>query len=242
MSSTATTLPTSRIAFGDPGIDHPEQRTMVDVLLASRRDLLTSVVEEVRDGELLVTVGQDKSQRPVRLDVGERMELVWKAGGEMRSLPVELLAVTPGEVSTWLVRAVGAADRGQRRRAVRAPLALPVVLRRGDDTLIAGTSDVSEGGLRCTLAAPSGGKDALDIAAAAARKKQDLQAGDTLRLQMDLSGGQVECAAEVVRRHRREDGRTEVSLRLVDISEATEDLIRRDVFACLRDLRVRGVL
>ena len=62
---------------GSPGIDYPEDRSPVDVLAASRGDAVMSFVETVTDDELLVSIGQDRAGRPVRL----RPVSGWRSSG-----------------------------------------------------------------------------------------------------------------------------------------------------------------
>ena len=138
---------------GEPGQDYPEQMTPVDVLAASRGDALASFVEAVHDTELILTVGTDRGRRPVRLDPGERLELVWKAASELRAVPAELVDTQAGDQPTWRIRTVGPATRGQRRAAVRAPLVFRVHLGPEDGHFDGQTVDLSEGGIRLVQAA-----------------------------------------------------------------------------------------
>ena len=117
---------------GAPGIDFPEDRSPVDVLAASRGDAVMCFVEEIHDDELVLTIGQDRFGHPVRLHPGERLELVWKDAGELRSLPAELTGIDTGPQVRWRIRPAGPAARGQRRAAVRAPLPFRAVLLHGD--------------------------------------------------------------------------------------------------------------
>src|SRR5690348_7221726 len=108
---------------GTPGIDYPEDRTPIDVLAASRGDAVLCFVEGVADDHLVVSAGSDRLGRVVRVESGERLELVWKDGGELRAVPAEVVDVQTTPQQAWRVRTVGPASRGQRRAAVRAPLA-----------------------------------------------------------------------------------------------------------------------
>jgi hypothetical protein len=216
--------------MGTPGVDYPEDRTVLDVKAVSRDDVLTSFVEEATGGELVVSVGEDSSKRRVRLDVGERMELIWRGPEELRSLPVELVEVRSGDSPTWRLRSVGPASRGQRRNAVRAPMSVPIELGAGNAVLVGTTLDLSEGGTHCLLAAKPG------------VEPPSVEAGAVLPVTVDLDGDRLTAKAEVIRRHLREDDHTELSLRFVGLGERREDLIRRRVFAELRDLRSRGLI
>jgi hypothetical protein len=217
---------------GEPGVDHPEAMAVVDVLAASRGDAVMSFVQTVDGSDLVLTVGQDRSQRRVRLEPGERLELVWKGPEELRSLPAQLLAVdTGGSEPTWRVRAAGPASRGQRRAAVRAPLDFRAEVEFAKEPFEGTTLDISEGGMRCLLDPATGGRVPVvpDV-------------GTVVPVSVQLGDGRVRCQAEVVRRHAREDHRAELSVRFIGLPEPDQDTIRRNVFAGLRDLRSRGLI
>src|SRR5688572_26227921 len=101
--------------LGVAGVDHPEEKAVVDIVVPGRGEMLMSWVEVVSDEGIDVTVPQNRAGQPVRLDAGERLDLVWKGTEGLRALPVELTATAPGEKPTWRLRAVGPATRGQRR-------------------------------------------------------------------------------------------------------------------------------
>jgi c-di-GMP-binding flagellar brake protein YcgR len=235
---------------GAPGIDFPEDRSPVDVLAASRGDAVMCFVEEIKDDELVLTVGQDRSGRPVRLQPGERLELVWKDGGELRSLPAELTGIDTAPLARWRISPAGPAARGQRRAAVRAALPFRAVLEHGDVTAEGTTLDVSEGGIRAwfdlsTVASPEGDAAPAPVDGpaeeAADPRAPELGAVVTLTVWFD-DRQRVTSQAEVTRHHDRSDRRTELSLRFIGLPEKMQDLVRREVFAGLRDLRARGLL
>lgn len=254
---------------GSPGIDFPEDRSPVDVLPASHGGAVMCFVERIEDDHLVLTIGQDRAGRPVRLSAGERMDLVWKDAGELRSLPVELVAVETAPQHVWRVRPVGPAARGQRRAAVRAPLPFRAVMSFRDVTAEGTTLDVSEGGIRAwfdlsALAAPSaeappssagappaadapdaGDDGAGDDGAAAAEgaPSRTPQVGSVVTLTVWFDDRRfVSAQAEVTRDHARTDRKTELSLRFIGLPEKMQDTIRREVFVGLRDLRARGLL
>ena len=212
-----------------PGVDHPEDKTVLDVKAVSRDDVLMSFVEEANGEELVISVGQDASRRRVRLEPGETLELVWRGPEELRSVPAELLDVRGGDSPTWRIRITGPSSRGQRRAAVRAPLAVPVEVHAGGTRRAGTTFDLSEGGTRCLLDGEPDRTGALEV-------------GSVVRVGVDLGGRALAVEAEVIRRHPREDKRPELSLRFIGLSEKDEDAIRRRVFAELRDLRSRGLI
>lgn len=221
-----------------PGTDHPEQRGIVDLLVADRGDALISWVERVEGQELVVTAGQDRSQRRVRLEPGQRVEMVWRGPTELRSLPTELVAVEGG---CWRLRATGPAARGQRRAAVRAPLSLVVRVGSGTATVTGNSVDISEGGFRAVFPAPPA-SDAAPLPGEAESPAVDWQVGDVIDVVVELEPGEVRTGAEVTRRHPREDDHRELSVRFIGLPEREEDQIRARVFAGLRDLRRRGLV
>jgi PilZ domain-containing protein len=212
-----------------PGVDHPEERAVVDVKAESREDVLLSFVEEAGSDRIVLSVGTDAQQRRVRLEAGEHLELIWRGPEELRSVSAELVEVVPGDSPLWRVRTLGPASRGQRRAAVRAPLAVPLELTLGKTALGGATLDLSEGGSRCLFLAPPKEAPAIEV-------------GAVLPVTLDLEGAGMSFDAEVIRRHHREDGRPELSLRFLKLGEKRQDTIRRRVFAELRDLRSRGLI
>ncbi|WP_346621002.1 PilZ domain-containing protein [Blastococcus montanus] len=246
------------------GVDYPEPRAVVDLLVTSKGDVLLSWVEAAGDAEIVVTVGEDRSKRRVRLEPGEHVEVVWRGPEELRSRPTELVA-TQLDPPQWRLRPVGPATRGQRRSAVRAPLSVQVQMTVGSEVLQGSTLDISEGGMRA-LFGPLGTADRAaltdepadepteaDATGAPAEpsagaepprpeKEDRLRIGAVLPLVLCLEQEEVPCRGEVTRRIPRQDGRTELCFRFVDMHERTQDRIRRHVFAGLRTLRARGLL
>lgn len=213
-----------------PGVDHPEERAVLDVKASSRADVLVSFVERVSGSELVVSVGEDAQKRRVRLDTGEHLELIWRGPEELRSLPAQLVEVVTGDSPTWRLKVLGPASRGQRRSAVRVPMSVPVELTLGEQVLRGTTVDLSEGGTRCLLSGAPG----------AARP--EVEVGTVVPVVVELDGQRLTAQAEVIRRHPREDAHTELSIRFIGLGERREDAIRRYVFAEMRDLRTRGLI
>lgn len=211
---------------GVPGQDHPEARSVLDVRLPDREDLLVSFVPEgpQHDDELVVTVGQDRSGRRVRVPVGAQLELVWQVGRVPRARTAELLAVELGEDPTWRLAFRGPARDGQRRGAVRAPLALPAELSAGDQVLRGMSLDLSETGLR--------GRWPVSTDWPAT--------GDTLSATVELAIGRwVTGTAAVRRAFRSGDGWLEASVVFTDLTEREQDQLRARVFERLRELARR---
>ncbi|SHN88745.1 PilZ domain-containing protein [Geodermatophilus obscurus] len=235
---------------GTPGVDFPEQRDVVDVVVGGRGEVLVSWVESADDAEIVVTVGEDRDRRRAALPVGERLELVWRAAAELRSLPVELMASEPGATPVWRLRPTGPATRGQRRSAVRAPLSVPVRMTVGTAEVPGTTVDVSEAGTRVAFEVsagrtdPTGGSDpepAVEDAPEGRTGDGLPGAGAVVPLRLSFVDDEVVCQAEVIRQIRHRDRRPELTFRFIGLHEKTEDLIRRQVFAELRSLRARGL-
>ena len=236
--------------MGEAGLDYPEEKTPVDLRVQSRGDTLLSFVELVDNGELVLSAGQDRLKRPVRLEPGEHLELTWRGPEELRAMPAELVGVDTGDRATWRVKPVGPSGRGQRRAAVRAPMDHRVTLTAGGRTLGGVSLDVSEGGVRFLLgdaAAPvadqadAGEQQAGADAQAATGPQLEVGSVHHVTVWWDDSDN-ITAKGEVIRHFPREDKREEVSIRFIGLPEKMEDVIRARVFARLRDLRARGVL
>jgi c-di-GMP-binding flagellar brake protein YcgR len=211
---------------GVPGVDVPEVKDVVDVIVDDRGTALVSFVEATSDEEIVLAVGRTRDGVRVSLPVGERFEIVWRGRDELRSLPVEIAAIDRGEPPRWRVRPVGPATTGQRRRAVRARMGRAARVDVEDVQMPGTTLDVSEGGMRVVL-----GHDVV----------APPKPGVVVDVQLQLSRGEVACAAEVIQHFHREDGRPALSFRFIDLPSRTEDLIRAEVFEELRLQRARGL-
>jgi hypothetical protein len=226
---------------GEVDDGQPLAGRVVEVMAASRGDTLVAWSEGRQGVDLLLSAPLDQLQRPVTLGVGERLEVVWRDLGELHALPAVLAAIDSGERPRWRLGIVGVLRRGQRREAVRAPMS--VAIRVGPELGFAeGTTvDVSEGGCRCIL---SGRRPPLssplepDHAVGSAGP----DTGAVVRVAVLFPEFTITCLTEVTHRHARADARRELSLRFIGLTEQQQDLIRRRVFARLRELRTRGLL
>lgn len=213
------------------GLDRPETRTVLDVHVPDRDDALVSwVLDDGGDapdgGDLVVTVGQDRTGLRVRVPVGEQVELVWQGPTGPRALTVEVAAVELGDDPVWRLRPLGEAVSAQRRQAVRTPIGVPVTLHSGDASWDGVTVDLSEAGLRGRWRVPLGAGPELP--------------GDIVRVAVQLDVGDVVAGpAALVRVHGRE-GALEASFRFLELTERDEDRVRARVFARMRELRRRG--
>ncbi|KQS66877.1 PilZ domain-containing protein [Modestobacter sp. Leaf380] len=215
------------MADGVPGEDHPEERSVVDVRLPDREDLLVSFVPDggTAGPDLVVTVAQDRGGRRVRVPVGDQLELVWLDRDTPRARTAELLAVDLGAEPTWRLAFRGHSRSAQRRGAVRAPLSLPTELADGDQVLRGTSLDLSETGLRGRWPVTTDWPDT----------------GDTVTATVELTMGRwVTGTADVRRAFRSGDGWLEASVVFTDLSEREQDQLRARVFERLRELARRG--
>ena len=245
------------MALGVAGVDHPEEKAVVDVIVPGRGELLMSWVEAVQDGEITVTMAQNRAGQRVRLDTGERLDLVWKGGEGLRAMPVQLTGTEGGDNPVWRLRPMGPASRGQRRGAVRTPLRLPVAVTAGAMECRGSTIDVSESGLRVLLDVPDGpepGAATPSASSGAGQGASDAGPGTPPKRSLPTVGVVVEgvlhlddedriaASCEVIRVHPSAADKLEASLRFIGLSDYEQDLIRARVFAEMRDLRRRGLL
>src|SRR5689334_18336302 len=96
----------------------PDPGSVVELFFSSRSDALLTWCDGLPDDDLWVCAPLDHAQRPVELENGEQLEVVWRDGGDLRALPVVLVETELGERPRWLLREVGELRRGQRRDAV----------------------------------------------------------------------------------------------------------------------------
>ena len=254
------------MAMGVAGVDHPEDKAVVDVIVPGRGEMLTSFVEAVGDDGIRVTVAKNRAGEVVRLDDGERLDLVWKGEEGLRAMPVELVGTDRGEQPAWRLRSLGPATRGQRRGAVRVPLRLTVQITAGTKEYGGATTDVSESGVRAVFDLPETADEETSAPVAPGPAAEpdvepdaepDVEPGDgaavpvrpdlpklgaVLRVVLQVDDDQITSQGEIIRVHSREDDRYEVSVRLIGLSEPEQDTIRARVFAEMRDLRRRGLI
>jgi hypothetical protein len=207
----------------------PAIGAVLDLIAASRTETFTSWLDEIADGELVVLTPCDSERRPITLPIGEHLDVVWSDPTGLQTLPTELAGSLVGEQPRWRLRVAGVAKRGQRRDAVRAPLIVPVELGLALDPALGRTVDLSESGMRCLLDRATDGRPVPGV-------------GQVVRVALALPDATIRCLSEVIRQHPRRDARVELSMRFIGLPEKDQDIVRRRVFARLRELRQRGLL
>jgi c-di-GMP-binding flagellar brake protein YcgR len=203
-----------------PGVDHPEEESEVEVILAGRGVSVSARVEAVGADGLSVRPSVGEFVDQVVVQVGDAVEVYWKGEDTQRALPAEVVSVEQGVVVRWRLRPTGPAESSQRRKAVRGRVTLPVLAEYGAIDLKGESVDLSEAGLRAQfegLGAPP-------------------EAGAELALTLTLDDGTIRTKAEVVRTQAR-GARWVMSIRFVNITEKDQDHVRRRVFQALREER-----
>jgi hypothetical protein len=206
-----------------PGVDHPEEQSEAEVTLVGRGISVSTRVEFVNDGVIVVRPSVSEFVEQVVAATADRVEIFWKAGDETRGLPAEVLQVEQGAVVRWRLQITGEAEVSQRRKAVRARVALPVEIGFGSYELNGETVDLSEAGMRAAC-------DGFGVLP---------ENGTRLDLVLKLEeGGPLTVKAEAVRIQSR-GARWVLSIRFLDLPEKEGDRVRRRVFQALREERAR---
>lgn len=205
-----------------PGVDHPEEQTEATVDVAGRNVSVSSRVEFVGEGVVMVrpSVGDYVDQDVVQ--VGDHVAVFWQGPDAMRSVPAQVLSVDHGAFVRWRLQILGPAEQTQRRGAVRGRVVVPVEIGHSAYDLRGETVDLSEAGVRVMV-------DSLGL---------EPEPGASVELQIELEDGEVKARGEVVRLQSR-GPRWILSIRLVNVSERDGDRIRRRVFQALREERAR---
>lgn len=209
----------------DPDLDRfvhrPEESASADVTLVSRGVTVTAQVL-VSDTYVVVVrpTGGGPGWDSNELAVGDRVELYWLGGHEERTLAGTISQLEVGAEPRWHVAVSGMAERSQRRKAVRARVALPVMIPWAGSQMIGTTVDISEGGMRALM---DGWGVPLDPDT---RSQVSVELGDALvHLQGRIVWTTIRGAQWLL------------AMQFDELPENVADMIRRRVFKALRDER-----
>ena len=200
----------------------PEIDVEVEITPVGRTLSVSARVEDAGPADVVVRPGVSGFVDEAVVAVGEQVSVLWLSNEGARALPAEVATVERGAVPRWHLKVVGPAEAIQRRQAVRARVALPVVAVVNGIDLAGDIVDISEGGVRAVVE-PYG---VTPIA------------GSTLSLTVQLEEGPITAPAEVVRQ-QTVDARWALSLRFTDLPEKEQDRLRRRVFRAIREERAR---
>jgi hypothetical protein len=207
-----------------PGVDYPEEQREADVMLTGRGISVSTRVEFVYSDGAVIVVRPSVSDYHghVVVAVGDDVEAYWRGPEGQRMVPARVVAVEHGAVVRWRLDITGEAEESQRRKAVRARVALPVEVGYSNVEMTGETIDISENGSRVAV-------DGFGV---------NPEPGSTLDVVVKLGDGDLKAEAEVVRFQSR-GARWVMSLRFVDLDERNGDRLRRRVFQALREERAR---
>ena len=202
----------------------PDPSTQADVTLVSRGITVTACV--TRSDEFGIVVSPSGSGRSWQDSVkpGDPVELYWVSGYEERTLPAKVASIEYDGESSWHLSPTGQAERSQRRKAVRATVALPIVLPWSGGLLRGTTIDVSEGGLKALV-------DGWGLP-----PEPGTPVRVTLSLEDDVT---LDLAGEMAWGSDRGTGQWVLAIQFTDVGERAGDTLRRRVFRALREERAR---
>ncbi|WP_104523264.1 PilZ domain-containing protein [Blastococcus atacamensis] len=199
----------------------PEVSTSADVTLVARGITVTASVEVSTEFVISVRPHGEGTAWKTSVKPGDSVELYWVSGYEERTLPAKISGLDDeGDGVLWNLTATGAAERSQRRRAVRARAEVPVTMPWTDGMLSGHTVDLSEAGMRALV-------DGWGLPP---------DNGCELNVAISLNERTVHLKGEIVRQ-TVQGPRWLLSVRFLDVPEADGDSLRRRVFQALREER-----
>ncbi len=202
-------------------VDRPEEAGSADVTLVTRGVTVTAHVE-VSSVSLVVVrpTGGGPGWESAELEMGDAVELYWVGGHEERTLAGTVTGIESGSDARWHVAVSGQAERSQRRKAVRARVAVPVIIPWAGAQMEGKTVDLSEGGMRALM-------DGWGV---------PLDPGTPSQLSLELDDALVHLHGEIVWTVIR-GAQWLLAMKFIDVPEKAADLLRRRVFQALRDER-----
>lgn len=198
----------------------PQESSRADVTLVARGVTVTACVDVSTEFTIVVRPDGEGAAWKTSVKDGDPVALYWVGENEERTLPAKITEVEQGEEPRWHLAATGPAERSQRRKAVRARVALPVVLPWLDGQLVGETVDLSEAGVRVLV-------DGWGLPP---------EAGTKLEVSIEIGDQVLHLHGEVVRQSTQ-SARWLLSMSLRDVSEHDGDQLRRRVFQALREER-----
>jgi len=202
----------------EQNLDRPEESGVADVTLVTRGVTVTASVEVSSTGVVVVRPAGDVSR--CEIERGEPVELYWIGGNEERTLGGIVTSAEGGSEPRWQIGVKGQAERSQRRKAVRAQVALEVLIPWAGGQMTGTTVDVSEGGMRALM-------DGWGLPP---------DPGTALQVSLTLDAALVHLPGTVVWTSIR-GAQWLLAVQFQEVPEKAGDLIRRRVFQALRDER-----
>ena len=202
----------------DENLHRPEETGSADVTLVTRGITVTASVEVSSTGLVVVRPAGEPSADEIQ--PGDPVELYWVGGHEERTLGGTVSSIEEGSEPRWHIAVSGMAERSQRRKAVRARVAIEVLIPWAGGQMTGKTVDLSEGGMRALM-------DGWGLPPAPGTESQvSLTVDDTL---LHLHGRFVWTSIR--------GAQWLLAMQFHEVPEKAADALRRRVFQALRDER-----
>jgi hypothetical protein len=133
----------------DEYLHRPEESGSADVTLVAHGVTVTASVEVSSTG--LVVVRPDPERPTGDIQTGDPVELYWVGGHEERTLGGTVSSIEEGPEPRWHIAVSGMAESSQRRKAVRARVAVEVLIPWAGGQMTGTTVDLSESGMRALM-------------------------------------------------------------------------------------------
>lgn len=202
--------------------DRPPASATADVALITRAITVAASVDDSTATTLVVRPGLDGLDASIQVKPGDLVEVYWAGAEEERSLPARVEKVEGNGSPQWHLTVTGPSGRSQRRKAVRVPVRLPVVVPGVDGEAVGATEDLSEVGCRARVDGWGLAPDPGELL--------------TMQITLDDDGDVISLRGRVVRVQDRA-GVWRLAVEFVDLSERDGDRLRRRVFAAMREQR-----
>jgi c-di-GMP-binding flagellar brake protein YcgR len=213
----------------------PQRDADIEFTLVTRGITIPSQVEQSDESGLVLRPHLSALLHKIAVRPGEAVEVYWQGAEDEQTMPARISEVDDAAERLHLTQ-TGPARRSQRRRAVRAVIELPVLVKVAGVPLFGRTVDLSEAGLRAVVDGwglpPEPGTSAeVDLTLDDAAPSVDLAAAVDAAI-LSLAG--------VIVRQRTVRARWELSMQFHGLPQQAEDRLRRRVFRALREERARA--
>ena len=202
----------------DENLHRPEESGSADVTLLTRGVTVTASVEVSSTGLVIVRPSPDPPLGEI--NAGDRVELYWVGGHEERTLGGTVSSVDDGPAPRWHIAVSGMAETSQRRKAVRARVALDVLIPWAGGQMSGTTVDLSESGMRALM-------DGWGLPP---------EPETMTRLSLELDDALLHLQGRVVWTSIR-GAQWLLAMQFLEVPEIAADRLRRRVFQALRDER-----
>jgi hypothetical protein len=202
----------------DENLHRPEESGSADVTLLARGVTVTASVDMSSTGLVVVRPSTDRPLEEIQ--PGDRVELYWVGGHEERTLGGTVSSIEGAPEPRWHIAVSGMAESSQRRKAVRARVAVDVLIPWAGGQMTGTTVDLSESGMRALM-------DGWGLP----------PEPDTLtQVSLALDDALLHLQGRIVWTSIR-GAQWLLAMQFLDVPENAGDRLRRRVFQALRDER-----